>query len=252
VLSEDQTSYPAGHESCLPRTHAPALTLANLRRATRRRELITLTTLFCLSNRHFILFGDAGPDAARAQTVAAVNRLLASFTARRGDFYPGRVQPARFPAGSGWHVGSGGPGENAASGEQTESFAATVAYADAANDLPPIRTLRKLGPGGILIWVGLSRDSRRPAPPAFGHETPLPLRIDARAIFTNWEGNPRIGHGPYPDNGRYGLYRQTAFRRGQYDLDLWVFFGAAHPSAAVVARAREELARTVLPVWPRW
>jgi hypothetical protein len=104
--------------------------------------------------------------------------------------------------------------------------------------------MRKLGPGGILIWLGLSRDSRRPAPPAFGHETRLPLRIDARTIFTNWEGNP--------DYGRYGLYRQTAFRRGQYDLDLWVFFGAAHPSAAAVARAQEELEQAVLPMWPRW
>jgi hypothetical protein len=241
VLSEEETSYSAGHELCLPRTRAPALTLTNLRRATRRHELITLTTLFCLSSRHFILWGHAGPGAARAQTVAAVDQLLASFIVRRGDFYPGRVQPARFPAATGWHVGSSGPGANAASGEQTESFAATIAYANAPNDLPPVRTVHKLGPDGILIWLGLSRDSRR-LPPAFAHETPLPLRIDAGSIFTNWEGNG--------DYSRYGLYRQTAFRRGQYDLDLWVFFAAAHPGAATIARAQREIDAVVLPHWP--
>lgn len=241
VLSEEQPSYPVGHQLCLPRTHAPALTLAGIRRATRRHELITLTTLFCLNGRHFILFGHAGPGAARKQTLAAANRFLASFTVARGDFYPGRVQPARFPATSGWHAGSSGPGANAASGEQTESFAATIRYANAPNDLPPVRTVHRLGPNGILIWLGLSRDSRQ-LPPAFGHETPLPLRIDARTIFTNWEGNG--------DYSRYGLYRQTAFRRGQYDLDLWIFFGAAHPSPTVIARAQTELDRVVLPGWP--
>jgi hypothetical protein len=231
------------HLLCLPRTHAPTLTLADLRKATRQRVIVPLTTLFCLSHRHFILFGRAGRSAVTSSALATVNRLLASFRVRRGDFYPGRVDPARFPSGVGWHIGTSGARADTANGEQTESYASTAPYANGPNDLPPVRSVHKLGRNGVLIWLGLSRDSRR-APPAFEHETPLPFRIEAGKIFTNWEGN-----GNY---SRYGLYRQTAFRRGQYDLDLWVFFSAAHPSAATIARAQTEIDRVTLPHWPRF
>jgi hypothetical protein len=171
-----------------------------------------------------------------------MNRVLRSFTVMRGDFYPGTVPPARFPARPGWHLGTSGPGKIQAQGEQTESFAATVRYGDPANQLPPTKTVQRLGGDDILIWLGLSRDSRQP-PPAYANETRLPLRIDRSRAFTNWEGNPNYW--------RDSLYRQTAALPGQYDLDLWVFFGAAHPSEAVVARAQSMLNAVRLPRWPR-
>jgi hypothetical protein len=239
VLLSEYEPLPGEHLPCLPRTHAPSLRLADLRKSI-RRPTIALAN-FCLSGRHFTLFGKAGADTLRRSVLSQVNQVLGSFTVRRGDFYPGTVPPARFPARSGWHVGTGGAGAIQAQGEQTETYASTVRYRNGPNDVPPVKTTQYLGRNDILIWLGLYRDSRRP-PPAFNHETQLPLRINPSKIFTNWEGNP--------DYGRAGLYRQIASRRGQYDLDLWVFFGSAHPSEPVVARAQTMLNAVQLPRWP--
>lgn len=178
------------------------------------------------------------PRAIVALLVAAAVAGLAGGAAASGPRHA--YLPARFASGHGWHIGAGGPLRSAAA-VQTGSYAATVPYANRAFDLPPVRTVHRLHASDILVWLGLSRDRRRP-PPQFAHETPLPLRIDARRIFTNWEGNGL--------QDRYGLYRQTAFRRGEYDLDLWVFFGAAHPSRATIARAQAELDAVRLPRWP--
>jgi hypothetical protein len=232
---------PGGHLLCLPLTHAPSLDLVDLRKAI-RRQTITLAS-FCLSGRHFTLFGEAGANTLRWNVLNQVNEVLASFTVRRGNFYPGTVLPARFADRPGWHLGSSGPGPIQPQGEQTATYAATVPYPNSPNDLPPVKTIQRLRRSDILIWLGLYRDSRRP-PPIFRTETPLPLRIDEHRIFTNWEGNPNYGID--------GLYRQDSYRPRQYDLDLWVFFGAAHPSETVVARAQAMLDAVRLPRWPRF
>ena len=241
LLLSEYEPLPGEHLLCLPRTHAPSLGLADLRKAI-RRPMIALAN-FCLSGRHFTLFGKAGANTLQRSVLSQVNQVLGSFTVRRGDFYPGTVPPARFPARPGWHVGTGAAGAIQAQGEQTETYASTVPYRNGPNDLPPVKTIQRLGRNDILIWLGLYRDSRRP-PPAFNNETRLPLRVNASRIFANWEGNPNYG--------RDGLYRQVAARPGQYDLDLWVFFGAAHPSQAVVARAQAMLDAVRLPRWPRF
>jgi hypothetical protein len=47
-----------------------------------------------------------------------------------------------------------------------------------------------------------------------------------------------------------GQTRRLLARVGLYDIDVQVFFGAANPSPAVLAAAREELGRLVVPACP--
>jgi hypothetical protein len=212
---------PGEHPPCLPRRYAPPLSGPRS---------------FCLSARHFVVFvRRRGPTPAR--TVAQANRALRSFRVRAGDFYPGRVRPARFSARPGWRVGTSGAGAIGPSGAQTGSWAATVPYRDPPFQLPPQATLRLLPRNGILIWLGLWRDSRQ-SPGAMSRTNSL--RIAPQKIFRNFEGMPP----------RYGLYRALVPRR-RYVLDLWVFFGRPHPARRVVARAQAELDAVRLPRWPR-
>jgi hypothetical protein len=99
--------------------------------------------------------------------------------------------------------------------------------------LPPVRTLHGLRPGGVIIWVSLSRDSAVRLRPSNS------LHIRRRLISNDFEGLPR----------GIGLYRATV-RRPAYDIDLWVFFKGVHPSARVIAGAQAELDSLWLPAWP--
>jgi hypothetical protein len=170
-------------------------------------------------------------------TLAAADLALRSFRVARGDFYRGTVAPARFPARPGWHVGTGGRARVRAEGEQTESWAATVPWRDPPNQAPPHRTLARLPRDGIAIYLDLWRDSRDPS---WANRLMNSLRIDPRKISGPFEGVP----------ARFGLYRASV-PHGRYTLDLWVFFGRAHPSRAAVRRAQAELDDVRLPVWPR-
>jgi hypothetical protein len=187
---------------------------------------------FTLSGRHFAVL----PFPARRPTPAAIRRasaVLHSFTAKRGHFYGEQLSPARFPAIRGWFVGARG-GKLLAEGGQTETWAATVPYRDAPLQIPPTRTLRRLGPNGTVIWVSLSRDSAVRMQPLNS------LRIRRRVVSSSFEGLPR----------GIGLFRATVRRRA-YDVDVWVFFKSAHPTHASIARAQAELERLRLPVWPK-
>jgi hypothetical protein len=187
---------------------------------------------FTLSGRDFALLPFPAPRPA-ASAIRAVNRILRSFTARRGRFYGQPLRPARFGAASGWFAGARG-GTLRAEGGQTESWAATVPYRDPPLQLPPTRTLARLRPGGAVIWVSLSRDS------AFRTRPMNSLRIRRRLISNNFEGLPRGG----------GLFRAT-LHRSSYDVDVWVFFKTARPSPRAIARAQAELDLLRLPTWPR-
>jgi hypothetical protein len=59
------------------------------------------------------------------------------------------------------------------------------------------------------------------------------------AVLAGFEGMPPVGQ-----------TRRLLARVGLYDIDVQVFFGAANPSPAVLAAAREELGRLVVPACP--
>ena len=187
---------------------------------------------FTLAGRNFALLTFAA-QRPRASAIRAANRILRSFTATRGRFYGQPLRPARFGAAPGWFAGAHG-GILRAEGGQTESWAATVPYRDSPLQLPPTRTLARLGPGGAVVWVSLSRDS------AFRLRSMNSLRIRRRLVSNNFEGLPRGG----------GLFRATV-HRSSYDVDVWVFFKTARPTAGAIARAQAELDRLRLPTWPR-
>jgi hypothetical protein len=218
LLLSEYEGMPGEQLLCLPRRQAPPLAGPGS---------------FCLSGRHFVRF--VKRHAPSRATLAQADRALASFTVRGGDFYPGTVAPARFPARRDWHVGTGGRSAVRAEGEQTTSWAATVPWRDGPNQLPPHRTLARLPRDGIAIFVALFRDNRRPRQRPWNS-----LRIDGRRTSGGFEGLP----------SRFGLYRADV-PRGRYVVDLWVFFGTLHPSAATVERAQAELDAVRLPIWPR-
>ena len=87
-------------------------------------------------------------------------------------------RPVRFRAAPGWHTGST-PAAPADAVNQVQSWAATVPWADGPYELPPHRTLARLGPHGVAIAVTAWRDDR--APPARVPAGP-PFRIALRAV----------------------------------------------------------------------
>jgi hypothetical protein len=190
---------------------------------------------FRVGRRVFSLFVSSGRGGA-AGRVAQLNRLVASLRIRAGDFYPGVVRPVRFRASPGWHTGST-PAAPADAVNQVQSWAATVPWADGPYELPPHRTLARLGPHGVAIAVTAWRDDR--SPPARVPAGP-PFRI-ALEQCGSFEGVPDrlvcTFHGG---------------RARQYDVDVWVAFGRAHPSDRDRARAQAELDRLRLPAWPRF
>jgi hypothetical protein len=144
--------------------------------------------------------------------------------------------PARLPPGSTWRVGSARlPAAGCARCVQTESWASTAPYADPPNQLPPWRTLARLGPHGILVHVTRSWE---PSPPAWVYRKRA-LTIVRSAIHANFEGNA---------DARVSLWSTSTWRAGSY-VTVWVFFGAPHPTVADVARAQAELDRTRFPTW---
>jgi hypothetical protein len=191
---------------------------------------------FRIGRRVFSVFLDTGRGGA-ARRLGQANRLLASLRVRQGAFYPGIARPPRFAPRRGWHTGTTKP-QPAAAVDQAEAWAATVPYLDGPYQLPPHRTLARLGPRGIAIQVTAWRDDR--LPPSRRRSQP-PFRMSS------------CGWGGFEGAPQYPLCTIEGDRTGQYDVELRIFFGrATHPTRGDRARAQAELDRLRLPAWPRF
>jgi hypothetical protein len=187
---------------------------------------------FHVGRRVFSLFVESGRGGATAR-LAQLDRLVASLRVRQGDFYPGLVRPPVFGAARGWHTGSTRP-QAAEAVNQVEAWASTVPYADPPFQMPPHRTLARMRPGDVTIVALAWRDDRDP-----------PRRTRSRfglgaCAWGGFEGAPQ-----------YPLCTIEGGRRGEYDVELRVFF-ARKPTRADRARAQAELDRLTLPGWPRF
>jgi len=186
-------------------------------------------------------------EADDGELAAGDKELLSgvSFAVERGDFYPGTVAAARFPERAGWFVGTSGEDEARADGESTTSWASTIAYADEWNALPPFNTLERLPRDGVVIWIGLSRTNRFPprqeGDQTFPTRTP-PFSLDDFDARGGWEGQLR----DLPE------YLLLATVRGQYDVDLRVYFGRPDPTEAMRAEAQAMFDGLELPDWGPW
>lgn len=194
---------------------------------------------FSLAGRWFDLWVEFGADPAPAGRVEEANRVLAGLDVEDGDFYPGSLEPARFSEAGGWFVGTSGSRQRGPDNEFATAWAATIPYRNGPYELPPFATLEALPRDGILIWVSLFRT------PLFAprwQPVPEPFRLDDAEVLPIWEGQVR-------DIPEYRIWTQV---RGQYEVDLRVYFGRPDPTAEMLASAQAMLDLLELPDWGPW
>lgn len=165
-----------------------------------------------------------GPPRERAQALA----ILDSLRIRPAPFSTG-LHAARFRGTAGWHVRMSGRQHESHCLRQRTSWASTVPFTDGANELPPHRMIASLPPDGIIMAVVQWRECRiiRGL-----RELRPPLSL-ARAVRMQFPG---------PRGDELPLFRVMGRFPGRYNVDLWLFYGRRHPTAAQRAAARRELA----------
>jgi hypothetical protein len=120
---------------------------------------------------------------------------------------------------------------------QVEAWASTVPYLDQPNELPPHKTLARIGPRDVVIWMTAWRDDR--SPPSRARPQP-PFRLRS------------CGWGGFEGAPQYPLCTIEGDVAGRYDVELRIFFGRKHPTRTDRARAQAELNRLRFPTWPRF
>jgi hypothetical protein len=103
-------------------------------------------------------------------------------------------------------------------------------------------TLQTLPHDGIVLWIGLDRNNRFPPEPhgdAVFREREPPFDLDDFEVRESWEGQIR----DVPE------YLLLATVRGEYRVDLRVYFGRPEPTAAMRDEAQAMLDGLELPRW---
>jgi hypothetical protein len=183
-----------------------------------------------LNGRRFLLSVESGSMPPSAEALAETNAALASLAIEAGDFYPGAVAPATFAAADGWTTGTGGAAEVEPGGYGTFTWASTAPYLDTPGSLPPRETLERLPPDGIVITVWLW------TPVAEFRRLPDRILLADAEVQGDWVRD-------------LPLHRIMATRPGEYNADVWIFFGRVEPTESQLARAQAELDRLRLPDW---
>lgn len=198
---------------------------------------------FVASGRRFVLWASSGSLPPSAGALERANAALAALTIEPGDFYPGTVEPASFAPAPGWYSGTSGATRSRPDGDDTWSWTATVPLDDRRESWD--RWLGELPPDGIVVQAYLSRNAlwppTEPDPRSSRVARAQPYQIED-AETGSFEGVPPTR----------ALYRLNARVPDQYDVDLWIFFGRAHPTEDQLKRAQAALDRLELPRWPAW
>lgn len=147
-------------------------------------------------------------------------------------FAPG----ALLPHTGGWKGGSARIATAGCSGcVQVDSWAATVRYRDAPNDVP-WKTAATLGPRDATILLIRSWQPSRPPWMSQRHR----LQILRAQIHSNFEGNTQQGH--------VSMWSGYTWRHGSA-VQVYVYFGSPRPSRVAVLRAQRELDAARFPQW---
>lgn len=131
--------------------------------------------------------------------------------------------PGFLPA-DGWDTVARGTGSPAIA-----AVAANVSLEPQDRELlgPPTATVQKLGADGVVLYATFGAVS----PAAHLPQRLLPLQLDDARPST-------------------GSTRALRVRVAAWEIDVRIIFGSGQPSAAVLAAAREELGRLVVPACP--
>jgi hypothetical protein len=139
------------------------------------------------------------------------------------------VTPAALlPHVHGWNGGAARiPTPGCSRCVQVDSWAATVRYRDAPNDVP-WKTAVTLGPRDATI---LLIRSWQPSPPSWMSQRHR-LQILRSQIHPNFEGNPQQGH--------LSMWSAYTWRNGSA-VQVYVYFGSPRPPRIAVLKAQREL-----------
>jgi hypothetical protein len=147
------------------------------------------------------------------------------------------VPPATFGDRAGWTSGAESGAPDPGPDDVTFTWATTARFLDAPYALPPHRTLENLPDAGLLIEVLLFDPAGADPPPPYRLEGPL--KLDPTAAGEDYPGG---------DGSRW-FQRLGPGRIGNRSIDIWVFAGSAHPSAAQIEEAQAMLDTLILPTW---
>jgi hypothetical protein len=147
------------------------------------------------------------------------------------------VAPAAvLPNTHGWRGGSARiPTAGCSRCVQIDSWAATVRYRDAPNDVP-WKTAATLGSRDVTILLIRSWQPSRPQWMSQRHR----LQILRSQIHSNFEGNTQQGH--------VSMWSAYTWRNGSA-VQVYVYFGSPRPSCETVLNAQRELDATQFPQW---
>ena len=144
------------------------------------------------------------------------------------------LSPVHFPRRSGWYSGMAAahacPGVPVTRCSEARSWAATVRWKDCSDCLPH-RTIASLPSSGIAIQVSLI------------HERPVTA---TRALI--WPPHVAAADvgGLEGVSNRIGVYQRFA-RVGEFEVQVFVFFGKSQPTTSQLVAANKELHATRLP-----
>ena len=168
--------------------------------------------------------------ATRLLALAAAASALGGYSAAGAASFHERLHAAQFPRAAGWRTRvSAAAADMPSCGKQRVSWASTVPFLDGARQLPPHRMVQALLPDGIVMALVQYTDTCRRLKGIPVLRPALELSHATRSGF------------PGPRGDELSLYRILGRFAGRYDLDLWVFYGRRHPTAAQRDAAQREL-----------